>query len=262
MRGRDLVAHGTGWVERIVVDDADTSTYFTPLSITLNIDSFEHLEFETRPDQLLVYTLVQGDERVIIEFAPVGPGDGDEASPFGAAPARVRHQRLVQMELLGLDAGDATTTPSRPAAQAPALDRGRTADPERRRAHAERAGAQPASRDADDHHEITSRYGSISRKNVAERPAVNGFVDAEDRVDALDVEDEPARSPRTGRRRTPRGAGSHWAKITSPTAIQPRPLDRLVAEPAGRDRQRDRRPGQAGQHAADERRRRSAAGRR
>ena len=72
MRGREVVAHGTGWVERIVVDTDDTSTYFTPLAITLNIDSFEHLEFETRPDQLLVYTLVQGDERVIVEFAPIG----------------------------------------------------------------------------------------------------------------------------------------------------------------------------------------------
>ena len=74
-RGREVVAHGTGWVERIVVDQPDISTYFTPLAICLNVDSFEHLEFETRPDQLLVYTLVQGDERVVVEFAPVGPGE-------------------------------------------------------------------------------------------------------------------------------------------------------------------------------------------
>ena len=25
LRGREVVAHGTGWVERIVVDDAETS---------------------------------------------------------------------------------------------------------------------------------------------------------------------------------------------------------------------------------------------
>jgi hypothetical protein len=61
-RGRDLVSHGTGWVERIVSDEPLMSTYFTPISITINVDSFEHLEFETRPDQ--------------------------------SAPARVRHQRL------------------------------------------------------------------------------------------------------------------------------------------------------------------------
>ena len=57
-------------MERIVADEPEMSTYFTPISITINVDSFEHLEFETRPDQLIVYTLVQGDERVVIEFVP------------------------------------------------------------------------------------------------------------------------------------------------------------------------------------------------
>ena len=71
-RGRELIAHGTGWVERIVVDDPETSTYFTPISITLNIDSFEHLEFDTRPDQLLVYTLVALDERVDEQLVGAG----------------------------------------------------------------------------------------------------------------------------------------------------------------------------------------------
>jgi hypothetical protein len=103
MRGRELVSHGTGWVERIVVDADDTSTYFTPLAITLNIDSFEHLEFETRPDQLLVYTLVQGDERVIVEFAPVGAATED-SSPFAPRQLEFDTREYVQMELLGLDA--------------------------------------------------------------------------------------------------------------------------------------------------------------
>ena len=101
-RGREVVAHGTGWVERIVVDDDQTSTYFTPLAITLNIDSFEHLEFETRPDQLLVYALVQGDERVIIEFAPIGPGASDD-SPFAPRQLAFDTTGYVQMELQGLD---------------------------------------------------------------------------------------------------------------------------------------------------------------
>src|SRR2546426_2766547 len=74
-RGRDMVSHGTGWVERIVLDQPDVSSYFTPLSICVNIDSFEHLEFETRPDQFIVYALVQGDERVVLEFAPGAPRD-------------------------------------------------------------------------------------------------------------------------------------------------------------------------------------------
>ncbi|MGZ6269680.1 MAG: hypothetical protein ACXWMU_03805 [Candidatus Limnocylindrales bacterium] len=97
-RGRELVAHGTSWVERIVVDDASASTYFTPLSVCLNVDSFEHLEFETRPDQLLAYTLVQGDESVVIEFAPNG---GPEAEPPIPRQLEFDTSGFVQMELLG-----------------------------------------------------------------------------------------------------------------------------------------------------------------
>jgi hypothetical protein len=103
-RGRELIAHGTGWVERIVVDDPDTSTYFTPISISLNVDSFEHLEFDTRPDQLLVYALVQGDERVIIEYAPLATADD---GMHGAQQLAFDTSGFVQMELQGLDA-DAT----------------------------------------------------------------------------------------------------------------------------------------------------------
>jgi hypothetical protein len=98
-RGRELIAHGTGWVERIVVDDPDTSTYFTPISISLNVDSFEHLEFDTRPDQLLVYTLVQGDERVTIEYAPLTVEDG---GAHGAEQLTFDTSGFVQMELQGL----------------------------------------------------------------------------------------------------------------------------------------------------------------
>ena len=100
-RGRELIAHGTGWVERIVVDDPETSSYFTPISISLNVDSFEHLEFETRPDQLLVYTLVQADERVIIEYAPLSAFEG---TANGAQQLEFDTSGFVQMELQGLDA--------------------------------------------------------------------------------------------------------------------------------------------------------------
>jgi hypothetical protein len=104
LRGREVVSHGTGWVERIVTDAPDTSTYFTPLAITLNIDSFEHLEFETRPDQLLVYTLVQGDERVIIEYAPMTSLDEDARQ--AAHQLEFDTSGFVQMELQGLDVRD------------------------------------------------------------------------------------------------------------------------------------------------------------
>ncbi len=105
LRGRELVAHGTGWVERIVVDDPEMSTYFTPISISLNVDSFEHLEFETRPDQLLVYALVQGDERVIIEYAPLSM---IESGTAGALQLAFDTSGFVQMELQGLGAEDPT----------------------------------------------------------------------------------------------------------------------------------------------------------
>jgi hypothetical protein len=103
-RGQSIVSHGTGWVERIVVDRPEVSTFFTPLSICLNIDSFEHLEFETRPDQLIVYTLVQGDERIVVEFAPVGRTMTDEPEQQRFAfPATAD---FVQMELSVLDGAD------------------------------------------------------------------------------------------------------------------------------------------------------------
>jgi hypothetical protein len=103
-RGRELVDHGTGWVERIVVDHPDVSTFFTPLSICLNIDSFEHLEFETRMDQLIAYALVQGDERVVIEFAPVAAASEDRLAP---RQLEFDTSGFVQMELLGFEVDSA-----------------------------------------------------------------------------------------------------------------------------------------------------------
>ena len=104
LRGRDVIAHGTGWVERIVSGEPDMSTFFTPIAITLNVDSFEHLEFETRPDQLLVYTLVQGDERMVIEFVP-GTADSDE-SPFAPRQLELTQDGFVQMELMGMEGSE------------------------------------------------------------------------------------------------------------------------------------------------------------
>ncbi len=95
-RGRELVALGTGWVERVVIDEPETSSYFTPVSICLNVDSFEHLEFETRPDQLIVYALVEGDERVVLEFAPFGEGARREPEQLAFDTSG-----FVQMELPG-----------------------------------------------------------------------------------------------------------------------------------------------------------------
>lgn len=99
-RGHELVSHGMGWVERIVSDEPETSSFFTPLSICLNVDSFEHLEFETRQDQLLSYRLVQGDEAIVLDFAPGGIAAG--GSPEAQQPG-FDVDGYVQMELLGLE---------------------------------------------------------------------------------------------------------------------------------------------------------------
>jgi len=104
LRAGELVGHGSGWVERIVVDEPETSTFFTPLSICINVDSFEHLEFETRKDQLLVYVLVQGDERVVVEFAPLHGSNVE--MPEQQSFDLVQPSEYVQMELGGFASQD------------------------------------------------------------------------------------------------------------------------------------------------------------
>ena len=118
LREGRVVAHGTGWVERIVADRPDVSSFFTPLSICLSVASWEHLEFETRPDQLITYTLVQGDERVILQFAPAPGADQDEPIqellPFQVMPG------YIQMELGAFDADETSAEHDLP----PAADGG------------------------------------------------------------------------------------------------------------------------------------------
>jgi hypothetical protein len=105
-RGAQVTSRGTGWVERIVVDHPEIASYFTPLAICLNLDSFDYLQFDTTSEQLLVYTLVIGEERVVLEFAASGPRqlDSDE-QPDGrplprTADELARDLRFIQMELL------------------------------------------------------------------------------------------------------------------------------------------------------------------
>jgi hypothetical protein len=106
LRAGKPVAHGTGWVERIVADRPDVSSFFTPLSICLSVASWEHLEFETRPDQLISYILVQGDERVVLQFAPASGVEGEEPIqellPFQVMPG------YIQMELAAFDTDEPT----------------------------------------------------------------------------------------------------------------------------------------------------------
>jgi hypothetical protein len=110
-RGSKVESTGTGWVERIVVDHPDVASYFTPLAVCLNLDSFDYLSFDTTSEQLLVYTLTVGSERVVLEFAAAGrPRLGTDAEPeTEAAIGRpiprnaselARDLRFIQMELL------------------------------------------------------------------------------------------------------------------------------------------------------------------
>lgn len=105
-RGSQVTGSGTGWVERIVVDHPEIASYFTPLSICLNLDSFDYLQFDTTSDQLLVYTLVIGEERVVLEFAAAAPRiappeEPEEGRPLPRSAAELaRDLRFIQMELL------------------------------------------------------------------------------------------------------------------------------------------------------------------
>jgi hypothetical protein len=108
-RGNTVTSSGTGWVERIVVDHPDVASYFTPLSICLNLDSFDYLQFDTTSEQLLIYTLVIGSERVVLEFAAGGSRaeEGEETTSTGGgrplprnAEELARDLRFIQMELM------------------------------------------------------------------------------------------------------------------------------------------------------------------
>jgi hypothetical protein len=105
-RGNQVSSSGTGWVERIVVDHPEIASYFTPLSICLNLDSFDYLQFDTTSEQLLVYTLVIGSERVVLEFAAGGSrtDDGEESGNGRPLPRNAeelaRDLRFIQMELM------------------------------------------------------------------------------------------------------------------------------------------------------------------
>ena len=112
-RGARIESRGTGWVERIVVDHPEVASYFTPLAICLNLDSFDYLQFDTTSEQLLTYTLVIGSERVVLEFAAaggalpavVGEKDASRAGGTGRPLPRnaeelARDLRFIQMELL------------------------------------------------------------------------------------------------------------------------------------------------------------------
>ena len=82
-----------------MVDHPEIASYFTPLAICLNLDSFDYLQFDTSSEQLLVYTLVIGNERVVLEFAASGAqrlaeisADADASRRATRPPAAAQHR--------------------------------------------------------------------------------------------------------------------------------------------------------------------------
>jgi hypothetical protein len=114
-RGDRLVSWGTGPVERVLVGRPDLASFFTPVSICINVGSFEYLEFETLPDLGLEYRLVQGEERVVLFLLPGGPqGDGGAVQQAFELEAR----GYVQLELSGLGTGEGGPGSAREAGEA------------------------------------------------------------------------------------------------------------------------------------------------
>jgi len=70
----------------------------------VNLDSFDYLQFDTTSEQLLVYTLVIGSERVVLEFAASAPRLGTEENGGRPLPRNAeelaRDLRFIQMELM------------------------------------------------------------------------------------------------------------------------------------------------------------------
>ena len=45
-QGGTTIASGIGWVEEVIGDDAEVSSIFTPLTITINVDAFDSVQFD------------------------------------------------------------------------------------------------------------------------------------------------------------------------------------------------------------------------
>ena len=87
---------GHGWVEEVLGDDPEVSSIFTPLTITINVDAFESIEFDLSEPGNLRYVLRSGADAVEIEYQ-AGTQIPD------AAPVKswleYRGEQYVQIEL-------------------------------------------------------------------------------------------------------------------------------------------------------------------
>jgi hypothetical protein len=92
----ELIARGMGWVEEVLGDDPEVSSIFTPLTITINVDAFQSVEFDLSEPGNLRYTLRGGDSVVEIHYTAGAPIPASE-------PVRswleYRGEEYVQIEL-------------------------------------------------------------------------------------------------------------------------------------------------------------------
>ena len=110
-RGNQVTSSGTGWVERIVVDHPEIASYFTPLSICLNLDSFDYLQFDTTRAAAGLHAghrLRAGGARV--RGGRLGATTSEESGNGRPLPRNAeelaRDLRFIQMELMmSSDAG-------------------------------------------------------------------------------------------------------------------------------------------------------------
>ena len=96
LRDGEQIVRGHGWVEEVLGDDPEVSSIFTPLTITINVDAFESIEFDLSEPGSLRYVLRSGADAVEIEYQA-----GTQVPD--AAPVKswleYRGEQYVQIEL-------------------------------------------------------------------------------------------------------------------------------------------------------------------
>jgi hypothetical protein len=96
LRDGEVIARGVGWVEEVLGDDPGVSSMFTPLTITINVDAFDSVQFDLEAPGSLRYTLRTRDEVIEIEYRAGRPIPEE-------APVRTwleyRGEEYVQIEL-------------------------------------------------------------------------------------------------------------------------------------------------------------------
>ena len=95
-QGGVTIASGIGWVEEVLGDDPEVSSIFTPLTITINVDAFDSVQFDLEKVGHLRYVLRRGDEAIELEYRAGVPVP--ESAPLRTW-LDVRAEQYVQIEL-------------------------------------------------------------------------------------------------------------------------------------------------------------------